>query len=129
QVSGQISGSISFNGSQGQHLGQRQPGLDQLHCVGMGEAHEPAGNVGIAGTGFNGFPYEIAGLYADSTAKLHFFFGRNGAGAQDVSSAGSISTSAWTYVVATYDGSNVRLYITGALDSTTAASFTSSQAL
>ncbi len=35
------------------------------------------GNVGIAGTEFNGFPYQIAGLYADASAKLFLIRQKN----------------------------------------------------
>ncbi|HEY0100361.1 MAG TPA: LamG-like jellyroll fold domain-containing protein [Pyrinomonadaceae bacterium] len=60
--------------------------------------------------GTNGFLLELSG------GRLRAVFGANSA-----TSAASIPAGAYTHVAATYDGTNIRLYINGALDSTTAA--------
>ncbi|HEX8455747.1 MAG TPA: LamG-like jellyroll fold domain-containing protein [Pyrinomonadaceae bacterium] len=60
--------------------------------------------------GTNGFLLELSGGH------LRAVFGANSA-----TSTASIPAGAYTHVAATYDGTNIRLYINGALDSTTAA--------
>jgi Concanavalin A-like lectin/glucanases superfamily len=60
--------------------------------------------------GTNGFLLELSGGH------LRAVFGANSA-----TSTASIPAGTYTHVAATYDGTNIRLYINGALDSTTAA--------
>jgi len=76
---------------------------------------------GIAGTGFKA-PYEMR-VCTRFRAKLHFFYGRNGRERRRCQRR-PISTSAWTYVTATYMDGATSAYINGASTRTTAASFT-----
>jgi hypothetical protein len=58
-------------------------------------------------------------IYGGGDNKLHFVINT---GSDDVSSTSSISTGTWYHAVVTYDGSNIRLYLNGSLETTYAFS-------
>jgi RHS repeat-associated protein len=68
-------------------------------------------------------PWYDYGVTLDTAASQKLDLGIDHAGTlQQLTSAGVLPLNQWTYVDGTYDGSNLRIYINGVLDSTQAAS-------
>jgi RHS repeat-associated protein len=71
----------------------------------------------------NTAPWYDYGVTLDTAASQKLDLGIDHAGTlQQLTSAGVLPLNQWTYVDGTYDGSNLRIYINGVLDSTQAAS-------
>lgn len=67
----------------------------------------------------NGDPYVSYALYRTSgTSSVDIGVATGGAGSLSSVEGGALSAGAWTYVVGTYDGSNLRLYVNGSQVST-----------
>ncbi len=58
-------------------------------------------------------------MWIDSNRKIRVGFNT---GASEATSTNAISLSTWSHIVGTWDGTNLRIYINGALDKTTAGS-------
>jgi hypothetical protein len=76
--------------------------------------------VGLNGSIYSSF--YVGDEVTPGSNKMDFWIAKAGGGSMQTANPNAISTGSWHLVVGTYDGTNARIYVDGALQSTSATS-------
>ncbi len=125
-AAGRIGGSDQFNSSHPDHVDLPNIALSSaftLEAWIYPTAYVDVARIVAKAYSSNTAPWIDYSLNMDlaSTQKIDVGFDNNGTGV-GLASNGTIPLNQWTHVVGTYDGSNLRLFLNGTSDSSTAAS-------
>ncbi|MDD4712945.1 MAG: right-handed parallel beta-helix repeat-containing protein [Bacteroidales bacterium] len=74
----------------------------------------------LYGTGVNQRSFN---LYVDATGTIAFGLSNNGTASKWLSTTDTIIRDVWTYITATFDGTTMKIYLNGALNTSVAAGF------
>ena len=121
-TAGKYGKAVSFNGTSGMVTVADKASLDLTNAMTLSAWVNPSATGGWRTVILKeAAPALVYSLYSSDDASLPNAYVRTGGTDKSVIGTGALPVNTWSHLAATYDGSNIRLYLNGALVKTTAA--------